>query len=230
MRAALLLLSLSSLAACGGDHVIAYGVGGGDTGASGGDTGTSGGDADAGSSADGGSEGGGDPVGPGELVITELMIDPSAVSDDLGEWVELYNDADRTLSLDGLLLGDEGVDAWILADASDIGAGAYAVLCAEASAAHNGGASCDGTFLYSTWGDGFALSNSGDEVVLARQDGTVIDRISYSEGQVSPGVALGLAPGRTDAGDNDSAGAWCQQSSAMSGGDLGTPGEENDGC
>lgn len=217
------------LHACANDNVIAYPVG--DGGASDGgaetDGGGTGGD-DTGPTTDGGTTG--PTVAPGELVLTELMIDANAVSDEHGEWVEIYNVTDRTLSLDGLVLGDDNVDAWPLDGGVQVAPGQYAVLCADTASGANGGVSCDGAFHYNTWGEGFALANAGDEVTLALPDGTAIDRMSYGEAQVSPGVALGVDPGQVDATANDSAGAWCLQDSPLSGGDLGTPGQANDGC
>ncbi|MCB9778469.1 MAG: lamin tail domain-containing protein [Alphaproteobacteria bacterium] len=243
-RRLLILVPLLTLAACGSDNVIAYPVGGRDDGGSddgGSDEGGGPGGADSGADDDGASGGGGGGAGggggggqsaqepgPGDIVISEIMIDPTAVGDAQGEWVELYNPTDTAWKLRGLYLGDEGVDALPLDVAAVIQPGAYAVLCA--SAADNGGVSCDGTYHYNTYGDGFSLSNSGDEVILETEAGTVIDAMSYGETQVTPGVALGVRPAALDASDNDASGMWCPQSSALPDGDLGTPGARNDGC
>ena len=242
-------IALVLLMACGSDSILAYPVGDGDDDdsddsgedtsgwdAGGTDGGGDGGGGDGGGGDGGGADGGGSDGGgsdlpaPGELVLTELMIDAAAVSDEHGEWVELYNASDRSISLDGLVLGDDNVDAWPLDGGVSVAAGDYAVLCADTASGANGGVSCDGSFHYNTWGEGFALANAGDEVKLSLDDGTVIDRMTYSDGQVSPGVALGVDPDKVDAAANDAAGAWCLQDSPLSGGDQGTPGRVNDGC
>lgn len=228
------LLALLWSLACGNDNVIAYPVGDGGAGDGG---------AEDGGTQDGGGQGAGDDTGAsgdggsaapqaqvGELVLTELMIDASAVSDEHGEWVELYNAADRTIALDGLVLGDDNVDAWTLDGGVQVAAGQFAVLCADMAPGANGGVTCDGGFHSNTWGDGFALANAGDEVRLSRQDGVTIDRMTYSEGQVEPGVALGVDPDKVDAAANDAAQAWCLQDSPLSGGDQGSPGRPNDDC
>lgn len=186
------------------------------------------GGSEAGETGDGGSGEEAYTLAVGDLVITELMIDPTAVSDADGEWVEVYNAGPSPVQLQGMILGDEGVDAWPLEDELTIAPGAYAVLCASTSA--NGGVSCDGSFHYNTWGEGFALSNGGDEVVLTSTEGEVIDRVSYSEDDVVPGSSQGLDPFYTSAEHNDYSEVWCAQESAMSGGDDGTPGSENDTC
>jgi hypothetical protein len=165
----------------------------------------------------------------GELVISELMVNPAGVSDDTGEWVELYSAASVTLDLSGLSLGDDGVDdAEVVFFDAIVSPGELIVLCA--SEVSNGGVSCQGTYLYQSFGGGFALSNSEDEVVVLAADGTVLDAIQYSEGFSVTGQSMGVAPGCLDATANDAAGCWCAQSGPLSSGDYGNPGSWNDGC
>ena len=165
----------------------------------------------------------------GELVISELMVNPVGVSDDTGEWVELYSAASVDLDLSGLRLGDDGVDdAEVALIDPIVSPGELIVLCASASS--NGGVSCQGTYLYQSFGGGFALSNSEDEVVVLAVDGTIVDATQYSEGFSVAGQSLGVAPGCLDAAANDVASCWCAQSGALSSGDVGNPGSWNDGC
>lgn len=164
----------------------------------------------------------------GTLVITELMINPSAVGDEAGEWVELRSTSEAWLDLTRIELGDLGVDRTYL-DADDrlLAPGSAWVICAEE--ADNGGVSCDATFPYSTWGGGFAMSNGEDEVVLY-QDGVEIDRVTWSDGFAPTGASIALDPRHTDPDDNDRAANWCTQDAELSGGDNGTPGEPNERC
>ena len=47
----------------------------------------------------------------GDLLFTELMINPEAVSDGVGEWLEIRNMTDKPIVLDGLILSEQaGVD------------------------------------------------------------------------------------------------------------------------
>jgi hypothetical protein len=46
----------------------------------------------------------------GEVIITELMIDPDAVADQQGEWVEIQNNTVHWLDLTGHRLADGGLD------------------------------------------------------------------------------------------------------------------------
>ena len=54
--------------------------------------------------------------------------------------------------------------------------GDFLVVCASRDAAANGGVPCDAEYFYQTWGGGFALANSEDEVVLVDPDGAEVDR------------------------------------------------------
>ena len=51
-------------------------------------------------------------VAPGDLVINEIMPNPSAVWDSLGEWIEIYNATDAVINLNGLTLADNDIEAW----------------------------------------------------------------------------------------------------------------------
>jgi hypothetical protein len=219
-----------------------------DTDSSGGSGGSSGsGSSGSGSSGSGSGSGGGSPsespgsssssaraVYTGELVINEIMIYPRSVDDAQGEWVEFKNVSGDWLDLADYRLADRGVDD---VEISQVSAGslivppnAYVVICAEADFWDNGGVDCDGTVHYWTMGDGFALSNSEDEVQLLNRWGSIIDEVRYSEGFAAEGGSMGLNRDRISASDNDRASNWCDQYSSMSFGDSGTPGEENDRC
>ena len=166
---------------------------------------------------------------PGEVIFSELMINPDAVDDEVGEWVELYNTGGRTLDIGGYSFHDLDYDQYTLQGSIRVDPYGYAVLCADLSPSVNGGADCDGYFLRLTSG-ALALANAPDEVVLTRTDGVEIDRLEYGDDWVESGAAIGLDPTHLTPADNDDFANWCFQTGAMSGGDLGTPGEENDPC
>ena len=169
------------------------------------------------------------PPAVGELVISELMINPAGVGDEVGEWVELYSRADVPLTLGGLMLGDEGVDGALVAFSDEVVApGGYLVLCASETS--NGGVSCQGTYLYQSFGGGFALSNTEDEVLLIGADGTTLDTVRYGEGFSLTGQSVGVAPGCLDTASNDVISCWCGQSGGLSSGDQGNPGKTNNDC
>ena len=53
----------------------------------------------------------------GDIIITEIMMDPLAVEDQFGEWIELQNLTDQTLDISGFRLSDEGKNNFVFPDA-----------------------------------------------------------------------------------------------------------------
>ena len=146
----------------------------------------------------------------GDLWITEAMPDPSAVGDSYGEWVELYNNTDSPVSLDGL---DEPCS---VSGAVAIEPGGFVVLAKKADVSANGGIS--GAVECS-----LSLSNSGKTLSVGL-DGALLDSFTY--GSASAGVSFQRAY---------SGGTWyetiCKSGSATYGdGDRGTPGDFNTAC
>ena len=52
--------------------------------------------------------------GLSELVINEIMQNPSAVSDAYGEWIEVTNIGNEVINLDGLILHEDGSESHII--------------------------------------------------------------------------------------------------------------------
>ncbi len=152
----------------------------------------------------------------GELVITELMVNPAAVSDPVGEWIEVYNASDRTVYLNGIVLsGSVGLHVLDPDGPVALASGGYAVLVSSAE----GPAVGDAVFA------DISLSNEGGDLSLSA-DGVLLDAVSW--GVVAGGASWSLEPLRRDAGDNDLADSWCVATEGE--GDRGTPGADNGGC
>ncbi len=155
----------------------------------------------------------------GALVITELMPDPSAVSDAVGEWFEVC--ATRDCDLNGLRIGDatlelDGDECWALA------AGECVVFARSVDPSVNGGVPAD--FTLST-----SLVNGGGSLVLGHGE-RVLDVVTWSS--APSGVALSLAPELLSAETNDDVDSWCRATTPWVGsaGDRGSPGETNPSC
>jgi hypothetical protein len=165
---------------------------------------------------------------PGDLVITEVMQNPSATSDSDGEWFEVYNASGMDIDLNDLQIGDD--DNWSatsVVGSMIVSAGQYIVFAEEGDIAVNGGVVAD--YDYSS---SFALGNSSDELILSVGK-VVIDEIAYDNGSTFPdpsGASMSLDPSSTDELLNDDGGNWCEGSSAYGDGDFGTPGAENPAC
>ena len=170
----------------------------------------------------------------GDLVINELMIDPVSVTDDMGEYVELLNATGDWLEVPELRLSDDGVDdapvVPLAGSPAVLAPGSFYVICADDDWWSNGGVDCDATVFYRTFGGGFAMSNTEDEVVLSLDGGARLDRVVYSGGIVEPGEAIGVDPDDATTYGNDDLDNWCTQWGLLSFGDGGSPGSENDDC
>jgi hypothetical protein len=155
------------------------------------------------------------------MIITELMIDPKALSDAEGEWLELYNATRLALELRDCQLDDGGKSLHALAPTLHAQPGAYITIARSAAP----GFKPDATLALS-------LTNSADSVALVCR-GIEIDRVSYDRSAdfvIKPGVSLALDPSQLgDAQRNDAASAWCEGRAAYST-DLGTPGRANPSC
>ena len=171
--------------------------------------------------------GGGDSVPVGAIIVSEVMQNPAAVSDNDGEWFELHNTTGGSIDLDGCQLSDDdGLDHTISGPLV-VGAGGYLVLGTEGDTGLNGGIPLDYEY-----GGGLDLTNGSDEVIL-RCGGQQIDRIGWDDGATFPdptGASMSLAPAYLDEAANDDGAHWCEASSTYGDGDLGTPGEFNDPC
>ncbi|MCA9706616.1 MAG: lamin tail domain-containing protein [Myxococcales bacterium] len=159
---------------------------------------------------------------PGDLVITELMPNPSAVGDTEGEWIELR--ANAAFDLNGLELGRaEGVaDSVVETEAClPLVPGDHVLFAREADEAVNGGLPpVDGLF-------DFSLVNS-DGTLWVGHGGATLDVATWPSS--SSGAARSLDPAAADPAANDDDAAWCDALTPYGAGDLGTPGEPNPAC
>ncbi len=186
--------------------------------------------------------GGGDSSGPdgstpdgpslvaGDLVVTEIMYNPYAggtISDTAGEWFEIYNNTDKSFDLGGVVVSDGSKDSFTIASGSVIAAKGYFVLGISADTTTNGGVTV--TYAYAKQ---MTLNNTFDTISLT-SNGVLVDSVTYDITKGWPnvnGVTLSLSPSSTTASGNDDPVNWCGATSALSGGDKGTPGAVNDAC
>lgn len=162
---------------------------------------------------------------PGDVIVTEIMKDPTVVADSDGEWFELLNTTGADIDLNGWTLLDNDSDSHVIANGGPltITAGSYLVLGANGDTGTNGGV----TLAYS-YGSGFDLANGADEIVLLDGSLVEIDRVEYDDGATYPdptGAALALIYPTLD---NNVGATWCVASTPYGGGDAGTPGASND--
>ena len=167
---------------------------------------------------------------PGELVITEIMNNPSGFSDVQGEWFEVLNVTSEPLNVDGLWLVDDGTDFHVVDAGGDlfIAPGEYFVFGSNGDFGSNGGVVVD----YAYDPAQFILSNGDDEVVLSSL-GVEVDRVEYDGGISFPdeaGSSMSLDGNVLDDASNDAGENWCVSNSSYGGENSGTPGVSNDAC
>ena len=149
-----------------------------------------------------------------DLLITEIMANPSAVSDANGEWFEIFNPTSDSISLEGIFLSDDGagnnhtfsnIGGNLL-----VGSGEYFVLARNGNTLTNGDFTAD--YVY---GSDFSLTNIDDEIVFSDALGELL-RFNYSSGFVVNGVSMELI--------NENSAIYTASTSLYGEGDLGTPG------
>jgi hypothetical protein len=162
--------------------------------------------------------------GPGDLVITEFLANPSGTETDR-EWFEVLANVDVDLNNVKALAKFAPTEAELQAaktvggaECVSIAGGSRALFARKADPGVNGGLPpVDATFTFSLANGAGAISLSVGEVVL--------DAISWATNQIED-RSTQLDPGVTDPALNDSADAapWCKAAG------LGTPKQENPAC
>jgi len=177
-------------------------------------------------------------LSPGDLVITEFMADPFAVSGSHGEWFEIYNTTGIDIGIcNHWDISDDDGEFHVITEHLMVPAGDFLVLGIDDDTSTNGGAPVD--YEYS----GITLAADADTIALTF-DGDVIDEVAYDFDAVDEddnatwgtlerdGYSLQVDP--TDYSSNDEHTDYCNPwggtFSTYGDGDHGTPGAENDEC
>ncbi len=110
----------------------------------------------------------------GDLVINELSaVNGSIAADQDGEfddWIELYNNTNNTISLDGYYLSDNSNNPtkWKFPTGTNIAANDYLIIWADKDTLQSG--------LHTN----FKLSSSGEELLLTDANQVIIDEVIFS--------------------------------------------------
>ncbi len=170
----------------------------------------------------------------GQILITEFMVKPMAVTDSLGEWVELFNNTDHPIDISGWNLHDDLTQKHFISPGVPfvVPAQGFRVLGINGDKTKNGGVPVD--YVYTD----FTLANLADAIDLD-WNGLMIDDVKYVKQtpsvpgfDIQDGKSLSLDPTHFNATDNDLATSYCPGKFKWSGsaGDFGTPGKLNTTC
>jgi hypothetical protein len=162
----------------------------------------------------------------GDLIVSEVMIDPALSDYNKGEWFEIYNASATYVDVNGLEISD-GTETFTVGSSLAVRPGEYLLFAARDNSLTNGGMSnVDYRYIYGTE----MTLQSTDTLELAF-GATTFDSVSW-DGTFphASGAAMELGTNDLTATDNDAVGSWCEAAVSYGDGDAGTPGEENSDC
>ncbi len=167
------------------------------------------------------------PTSHGDLVISEIMIDTTAVNENVGQYFEIYNPNSTPFTVLGCIISDDDTDIHEIAEDVVIEPGAFATLAVSAAAVPNP------DYVYNLPSLTFFLDENADEVILTC-NGTLIDEVAYDTSFPNlPGASMNLDPDALDADANDFGNNWCNTpplADTLPDRDVGTPGADNGNC
>ncbi|MCI2228630.1 T9SS type A sorting domain-containing protein [Polaribacter sp. MSW13] len=166
--------------------------------------------------------------GEGAIIITEIMQNPFSVTDDNGEYFEVYNTTGAPIDMQGWVIGTASTGAPatdVIASSVVVPANGYVVFGENADFSTNGSVNVDYQYNSSLF-----LGN-GTATITLSCGASVIDEVTYDNGATFPdpkGKSMELAASKYNATDNDFGSNWGEATAEItSGGDLGTPGAAN---
>jgi hypothetical protein len=158
------------------------------------------------------------------VVITEIMVNPAAVSDSYGEWFEITNTTDTTIDIHGWTIKDGDSDEHEISNDAmsvTIAPGDYFVFARNGDSTLNGGLNANYDY------DGILLSNSEDEIILLDGSGAIVDEVHYTNSWAfSSGESMEIHDLDID---NNTSANWYGSSLTYGDGDHGSPGTPYDG-
>jgi len=165
----------------------------------------------------------------GELLITEIMYNPDTLSDTAGEWFEVYNNSDRAINIQDLILGRDDASRHIITDSIVLQPSAYFIFKKTSLATGSSSGYVYGTdILLPNNGALLSIYNAG----TIADPGELIVSVDYGGADFpeGTGASIILDPNLLNPADAVLGTSWCISSSPFATGDLGTPGIINDPC
>jgi len=169
------------------------------------------------------------PGAEGDVLLSELMVEPGQVDDSLGEWIELYNASPHELSLGGWVLVIDGEEPGFRLPTAEplvLAPEEFVVLGRSLEVAQNGAVPVDALF------EGAELGADGGQVELRDPFGVSVVTFAWDASYpVEDGAALVLSGLRMDPALSELPESWCAAPEAWGAGtDLGSPGAANPDC
>ncbi len=159
------------------------------------------------------------PLAPGDLAIVEMMISSVSGAGDKGEWVEVQNTRDCTLTVSGLAFESPRGSA---TDRVDV---AEALVLAPRATFVIGGANVSASGKLIKWTASDVLKNSGDTARIVTTS-AVIDEVTYPGYSFTTGVSLSF-PAACKWTERASWERWSSSFKEWTPGFKGTPNADN---
>ncbi len=161
---------------------------------------------------------------PGDILITEFMVNPFGTDSDL-EWIELYNPSPFKMNLSGLVVKDTSATTFTIPDGVSLEGGTYGTLTMSATAP-------TGVQNVLATGVGFGLNNTGGDSVILQLGDTMLAKIDYTEAWVTEGASTQMSRPAFAEPENHLQSYWCNGEGDYGDGhnNLGTPGAANAAC
>jgi hypothetical protein len=156
-----------------------------------------------------------------DLVINEIMQNPSVVADADGEWFEIYNKGNVEVPLHNWTIKDADNEIHTITGGS-IPIGSYFVFGNNSNTSVNGGVTIDYNY-----GTEISLSNVTDELILLSPNNVLKDSVAWDNGATFPdptGSSMALLDPNLD---NSLGSNWVESTLMYGEGDYGTPGLPN---
>jgi hypothetical protein len=165
-------------------------------------------------------------LGFGDLLITEIMADPNALSDTEGEYIELLNNSAKIINLKGLVIKRDTNNSHCITGDIELLPGDYYVLARSVNATNT-----PGIYIY---GSSISLPNSGAVLSIYNkgESGELLFSVNYGAENFpsKAGSSISLNPLVSDPSLAAIGTSWCLSASTYNTGDFGTPGIENNSC
>ena len=163
------------------------------------------------------------PLDEINIIITEIMQNPAAVTDANGEYFEVYNPTKLPINLKGWTIKDDLVDATPHVIATDVIvlADGFVVLAANSVLASNGNVVVDYQYTNTD------LDNTADVLVLEDGENIQKDLTAYDGGPVWPNpTGASMEYVGSNVQDNNDGNLWAvaKNSDGIDAPDLGSPG------
>lgn len=156
---------------------------------------------------------GGGGTGPqlGDLLITEIMMDPNALADNVGEWFEVANLSGDSIDIQGLLFtGATAADTFRVNSSIILGPFDFCTF------ARSNNPGFTPRYVYA----GMNLDNGSDEISMS-YDGLLLDKVTWTFSLIGASRSLRYLGYNYLFNDADS--NWCPSIVPMLNGDFGSP-------